>query len=403
MTIRVAFPRQIDSHLAAEIVKESVYVSPYLAQLSVDDGLQGVTVEVSDFSRKEEVEGKLGRFLEAMLKSQHSFDTKLFIETKRKDLGPYEVDVHSKLLRLGWLYDYGQGCSAFSGPLLNLANHIDSFARDLYHQSFEVTDRDFPVLISADVLLKCGYFDSHPNAACFVGHVVDDFDAIEEFRSNNAEADSVNLPDKEHLQIPGMCLNPAACFPCYPSLSGANVSPAGQIFTWKGRVFRHESKNVAGLDRLWEFNVREIVFVGSDAYVARRRAEVLPLVAQLTEHLDLDCRVETAADPFFATVAAAKTFWQRAQEVKNEIMVPVAVRPDGTERRIACGSINLHGNFFGHRFGFVCDGESAFTACVGLGIERLVLACFAQHGFDPQRWPRDVRKIVFPNSNAGSH
>ena len=396
MTIRVELPRQIDTQLAAEIIKESVYVSPYLERLSVDDGFHGITAEITDASRKEEVEGKLSRFLDAMLKSQHSFETRVFVETKRRDTGDYESDIHAKLLSRGWLYDYGQGCSALNGPLLNLANHIDSYARQLYHRSFDVVDREFPVLISADVLWKCGYFDSHPNAACFVGHVVDDFDAIEEFRSENAKSDRVNLPAKEHLHMPGMCLNPAACFPCYPSLSGEEVPEGGKVLSWKGRVFRHESKNVAGLDRLWEFNVREIVFVGSDAYVAKQREKVLPLVAELTEHLDLDCRVETAADPFFATVAAAKTFWQRAQEVKNEIMIPVGYRPDGAERRIACGSVNLHGNFFGHRFDFMCDGESAFTACVGLGIERLVLAAFAQHGFDPQRWPKDVRKIVFP-------
>jgi seryl-tRNA synthetase len=63
---------------------------------------------------------------------------------------------------------------------------------------------------------------------------------------------------------------------------------------------------------------------------------------------------------------------------------------------LACGSINLHGNFFGKRFGFTCaNGEPAQTGCVGLGIERWVLAAFTQHGFDERRWPEAIRNRIF--------
>jgi seryl-tRNA synthetase len=95
-------------------------------------------------------------------------------------------------------------------------------------------------------------------------------------------------------------------------------------------------------------------------------------------------------------VSAARTFWQRAQEVKNEIILPINPGPDGEPREIACGSINLHGRFFGDRFAIGADGgEVAATSCVGLGIERWVLAAFSQHGFDPERWPLAVRQRIF--------
>ena len=80
-------------------------------------------------------------------------------------------------------------------------------------------------------------------------------------------------------------------------------------------------------------------------------------------------------------------------------MLPVApaAGPDGAaRRRLACGSINLHGRFFGDRFGIsAADGGAAATGCIGLGIERWVFAAFAQHGFDPDRWPAAVRREVF--------
>jgi seryl-tRNA synthetase len=191
-----------------------------------------------------------------------------------------------------------------------------------------------------------------------------------------------------------MCLNPAACFPCYPTLTGKTFKD-GACFTWMGRVFRYESRNINGLDRLYEFNVRELVFVGDEEYVRDVRRRALPVVEELAAMIDIDCKVQTATDPFFATVSAAKKFWQAAQEVKNEIKIP-ALGSDGSVKQLACGSINLHGNFFGKRFGILDGkGEPVQTGCVGLGIERWLLAAFTQHGFDERRWPEGVRQKIF--------
>lgn len=396
MTIVIDLPRQIDETLAADIEKESVFVSPHLSVLRVNPERTNVAAELTDPMWDADVREKLGRFLDAMLKRVHQFDTKVFLQTERHDPNPFHTDVHGELKRRGWVHDFGGGHVALAGPALNLARAIDAAATDLYRQNFPFEDRQYPALIRADLLARCGYFESHPNAVCFVGHIIEDFDAIENFRVTNSNIDETVLPPKDHVHLPGMCLNPAACFPCYPSLQGQKIGDDGRVLSWNGRVFRFESRNVSGLDRLWEFGVREIVFVGTEDFVTRSRERALPLIAKLAEQFDLSCQIETAADPFFATVSAAKTFWQQAQEVKNEIMMPIGVREDGSERRLACGSVNLHGNFFGERFD-ITDGEgsAAFTACIGLGIERWVLAAFVQHGFEPERWPSQVRDLVF--------
>jgi seryl-tRNA synthetase len=105
--------------------------------------------------------------------------------------------------------------------------------------------------------------------------------------------------------------------------------------------------------------------------------------------------LQSATDPFFATVSAAKKFYQAAHDVKNEVLLPV-LGPDGAAKMLAGGSINLHGRFFGERFDIRGpDGGPAHTGCIGLGIERWVLAGFTQHGFDPDRWPAEVRAAVF--------
>jgi seryl-tRNA synthetase len=387
-------PREVDREVAGDIEKESVFVSPYIERIHVSEDGKTARVVVRPGADMEETKQKTERFLAVMVRQITGFEIKVFVETKRKDTGPYFAGVNDELVKRGWMHDYGKGQVAYSGPVLKLAQLINDKAGELYKAAFAAKDSHFPAMIDADTLHKCGYFDSHPNAVTFVGNVIEDFDAIEEFRKANSCSEGALLPKQEHIHVDGMCLNPAACFPCYPTLTGQNFDQ-GQCYTWLGRVFRYESRNINGLDRLYEFNVRELVFVGDEDYVRSIRNKAMPIVEELANFMDIDCQVQTATDPFFATVSAAKKFWQASQEVKCEIKIP-SLANDGTVKQLACGSINIHGNFFGKRFGFTCqNGEPAQTGCVGLGIERWVLAAFTQHGFDEQRWPEAVRKIIF--------
>ncbi len=392
--ITLQLSRQVDSEIAGDIEKESVFVSPYIDRIVVSEDFLSATVVTKPGADLTEISDKANRFLNVMVRQVAGFEIKVFVETKRKDTGAYQVGVNDGLVQRGWMHDYGKGQVAYSGPVLKLAQLINEKAGELYRNAFGAVDSHYPAMVDADTLHKCGYFDSHPNAVTFLGNVVEDFDAIEEFRRANSCSEGALLPKQDHIHIDGMCLNPAACFPCYPTLSGQKFEE-GKAYTWLGRVFRYESRNINGLDRLYEFNVRELVFVGNDDYVRACRTKALGLVEELANMIDIDCQVQTATDPFFATVSAAKKFWQAAQEVKNEIKIP-ALANDGTQKMLACGSINLHGNFFGKRFNFTCDnGEPAQTGCVGLGIERWVLAAFTQHGFDEARWPEAVRKRIF--------
>ena len=390
----IPLPMTVDAILASDIEKESVFVSPHLERVVVEPDRASVRAILKNNAPMEEVRDKVTRYLEAMAKQVSGYKVKVFLENERKDTGEYEADANLKLAEAGWLHDYGKGQVAYSGPVLKLARLINEKAGELYAERLGAIDGHFPALIDADTLHKCGYFDSHPNAVTFIGNMLEDFDAIEEFRVANSCSEGALLPPQEHVHVGGMCMNPAACFPCYPTLKGREMDQ-GECYSWLGRVFRYESRNISGLELLYEFNVRELVYVGSEAFTQTSRKKSLKIIEELIQFFDLDAVVQTATDPFFATVSAARKFWQQAQEVKNEILMPVAQK-DGSQKLLACGSINLHGNFFGNRFEIVCrDGEPANTGCVGIGIERWVLACFSQHGLDPDRWPAGVRDRIF--------
>ncbi len=63
------------------------------------------------------------------------------------------------------------------------------------------------------------------------------------------------------------------------------------------------------------------------------------------------------------------------------------------EKPTACCSFNFHQEHFGTAFGIQTpDGKAANTACLGFGLERVVMAIFQTHGFDPGAWPAVVRE-----------
>ena len=78
-------------------------------------------------------------------------------------------------------------------------------------------------------------------------------------------------------------------------------------------------------------------------------------------------------------------------EVPEVLVVPIA----DPARPTAVASSNCHLDHFGKAFGIhSADGAVAHTACVGFGLERITLALFKRHGFDPAKWPVEVRGIL---------
>lgn len=390
-TVRMPLNTCIDEDLASDIEKQSVYVAETVRKLKVVPDGNEVEITCDAEANLDDVLSKVSRFTAAMIRGHRKIEPTIHHARAREMARPYVDNVFGKLQERGWLFEHGQGIVSLAGPALKVYQHLDTTFRELYEPIFKPEDRQFPAMAPASVLARCGYFEMHPNALSFISHLVNDFDEIENFRqANKGKTDGVYLTHAKAFASPHNCLNPAACFVCYQALEGKTLPANGVAMTWTGRVFRYESSNTVGLDRLWEFNVRELVFLGGEKYVMDARTKSVELVKQLFERWNLDAQIETATDPFFATVHAARTFWQRSMDVKYEIKLPLAPREDGKARNFAVGSINIHGPFFGDRFKISTDaGESAHTGCVGFGLERWVLALFTQHGFDVNDWPQE--------------
>lgn len=135
------------------------------------------------------------------------------------------------------------------------------------------------------------------------------------------------------------------------------------------------------------FHMREIVRVAERDTVVAWRAQWRDRAEELLRSLGLELSLDVANDPFFGRSGRILASAQREQELKWELLAPVA---DDSQTAIA--SSNYHQDHFGHTYDIrTAAGEPAHTGCMAFGEERITLALFSAHGTDTREWPTEAR------------
>jgi seryl-tRNA synthetase len=235
------------------------------------------------------------------------------------------------------------GLFSCRGPVAELLRALDShFCVAAVHRDAE--QYVSPALISEKTLERSGYLVSFPG------------------RASRIEASS---------RSGKYFLSPAVCYHAYELLAGSQLDSSA-VMTCAGRCFRDDP---ADGRHLWEFTMREVVFLGSSEFVSAQRQEWLELATRWARALGLDASSGLASDPFFVGGEnRGKKILQRVKELKYELCAP-----DLAGRPMAIASFNLHEQFFGKRFGITLgNGAPAFSACAGFGLERWALALLAR-------------------------
>ena len=187
-----------------------------------------------------------------------------------------------------------------------------------------------------------------------------------------------------------LALVPAACYPVYPIVASRGPLPkgGGVVDAGGGWVFRHEPSEDPA--RLQMFRQREIVRLGAPDEVLAWRDAWSERGLALLRSLELEAERDRATDPFFGRAGRMLAANQRQQELKLELLVPIAA-----EEPTAVASFNYHRDHFAVKFDLrLQDGETAHTACLGFGQERITLALLRRHGLEPSAWPLcDIRTV----------
>lgn len=245
-----------------------------------------------------------------------------------------------------------------------------------------------PTLIPTRVLARCDYFRSFPQYVTFATHLKETVEVIDGFRSRHHTLDDVDDIALADMDRPDACLSPAVCYHVYHLYEGKTIAPLAAVHGICGKCFRFESTNISDLRRLWDFTMREVVFMGSREQVLKARERSIEMMSDFLRTHELAGEIRTASDPFFiAPEASSKTYFQLSSDSKFEVSL---LLPGG--ERLAVGSHNYHSDFFGKVFNVnVETGGPMHSVCVAFGLERWVYAFLQQHGDSPASWPDAIR------------
>lgn len=188
---------------------------------------------------------------------------------------------------------------------------------------------------------------------------------------------------------------PAVCYHVYHRHEGARLDAAPIVVSLRGRCLRDERALDLDGGRLRDFEMREIVILGTRDEVECFRQRMIDQVSDLVSDLDLEGLLEIANDPFFLVGTDPETrgrkLMQQVLPLKLELRLPL------NDRGALCAvaSFNHHLDFFGRRFRIrLGSGATVHTGCVAFGLERWTLAFLARYGLEDRAWPAPVQAFL---------
>lgn len=295
-------------------------------------------------------------------------------------------DVFSKMLDNGQIRKMSEGSYLYSGLYLKIYQYferkIDEFAQENFKQN-NLKEMIVPCLTTIEEYEEGGYFETFPQYMIFSTYMKNNLEIMDRFAKNGIGDGSI----LSEMTTPNDLLRTATCAPLYPYLKDESINEENaDCYLMSGKCFRNEGKNVQELSRLKEFYMKEYVFVGSPDSVNDEIERSYALWDYWMETFDINCKIETANDSFFASNYKKLRLFQKLGNAKREFkwLIP------STGQYISCSSANFHRTHFTKTYNIKLKNSNAFchTNCFAFGIERLAYAFLSQKGLDMDKWDK---------------
>jgi seryl-tRNA synthetase len=381
ITLTVPLEPGASEMVREEILKQVVFLSRDIRNIRVS--AQGDAVEFEAPEEKAAALTEAVRSLAAHLsRSLRRLQRKVLYRSP--EAGAVRFAGHADMAGVHFM---GNGQVALEGIPYRLFRYFDRVFED-FGLPWKADPLQVPALIPEGVLARCDYFRSFPQYVTFASHLREDVEVIDGFRSRH-QTGSLDGQALSDMERPEACLSPALCYHVYHLYENRTIPPFGTVRGICGKCFRFESSNLSDMRRLWDFTMREVVFLGGRSEVLAARDQSIEMMTKILEEYRLAGEIRTASDPFFiAPESVSKTYFQLSSDSKYEVSLML---PNGG--RTAVSSHNYHSDFFGRAFQIDVEGAGPMhSVCVGFGYERWVHAFLQQHGSDPGKWPDAVRK-----------
>ena len=331
-------------------------------------------------------ENNFKKFIKNLLYISSSIGKTLLFENK-VNLS-YSDDPISSLLESNDVKRVAKGLFMFQGDFLKIFQKINGYLKNLAISRYNAIEQEYPTIWPIDIFKKVEYFKEFPQFAMLITTVKESYNARKNFSElYNSTKDYEKVDIDQNLDDCKYGLEPSVCNTCYYLLSESKFHE-NTVYTTYNKVFRNEFSKTDSLDRLTNFSVRDIMFVGDEQFVLTVRQKLIEDLAKLLAYFHIDCKIESANDPFFSSEIDRKLF-QYSFGLKYELLATIP----HSNNLLAIGSVNLHLDTFGKAFNIrLKDDTQAMSGCIGIGFERIVYALFCQHGPLTDKWPKDLKE-----------
>jgi len=389
----------LPAYLIKDVLAKLAYLDEAVQTATISGDGATVTLSLSHSPTSEihaELDARLRHLVSAM--ATGAFEPTLRIIDEQHFPSKYTKDPIPELIEARQVIPEGLGYFGL-GPLLSGVVEYFEYQFLSVANAISAAHYRFPALIAPAYLEKVQYFKNFPHSLTFATHLRGNLPDIERFSAEARTEDGrITVDPGLFAQVPAM-LAPTICHHLYFALANSRLSGPGVTVTASGNCFRYESRNMTTLERLWNFTMREIIFVGTEEHVRVSLNNVRERLRKVLTEFEISHKLMTANDPFFIGTFRDQAAYQAAFELKYEIRASLPFKDDS----VAIGSYNRHGDFFGRTLDITLeDGSAAYTGCVGIGFERMAYAYVAQHSVDPQNWPRAVREGVAMRQGPGA-
>lgn len=367
------FKRKIEEYQIGELQKRL----PFLCEDKIDYRINyqdDLAYSITIFSVLETRIDELSKMLDYLLEDIYKIKNIPSKIAWEKEYYPSKSNLQ-EIFDSGYVYKNSIGQVTLSGELLKLFNRFNELFATISEQLFDCEAYEFPVLLSTKTLETTGYFEHNPYQWMKINRLkkgMENYQIYSRYASHQT-SDSPEMCDS------GYSLPPTMCYYVYDMLKNSSISNSS--YTTCGRSFRYEGDCDKPFERLVDFTIRETVFVGTRKFVESSVEKYMSYTTKVMDILGICGKCETANDIFFMTDRTAERLnIQKMLGSKYELLLYI---PD--EKMIAVASFNKHGNFIGKRFDIHTKEISnpvAYSACVGIGLERLVYSCVSQIGID---------------------
>lgn len=378
----------IDLNMVNEFKNKVLFLSEYIISFDIVKEKNKIIAVDLLYDKKKISKKKLEELLNVMIEKE--FCGRIMIEEKvlweNKTDRLFFGNMYEELVQKEEVVQISEGIVAIGELFYQICAFFDKEIVKIAQENFDVKLMHYPSLIKYDTLDKVEYVRSLPQFLMFVSSLHGDVNDYYKYKEYGFDYDN----DYDKIKGLRLCLPPSVCYHTYQQYRNRCLNNQSIVISAIGKTFRNEGKYAKKLERLWDFTMREVIFLGDKKFVEQNNMEkFMTKIIELLERIGLDGRIVSASDLFYKGEEQFDIrILRKIKKNKYEIRLKIS-----NSDEISVGSFNLHGKFFGEKFGIKFDDKNfAYTSCTGYGLERFAYAFLCQYGLDKNQWPIYIKE-----------